>query len=66
MTQSILEEYNENIITRQTMLFKQQHIMNKKNYTKPSNSGLLDYNPSHKRLELCVICNGTLLFVLLI
>lgn len=30
MTQSILEEYNENIITRQTMLFKQQHIMNKK------------------------------------
>lgn len=44
MTQSILEEYNENIITRQTMLFKQQHIMNKKNYTKPSNSGLLDYN----------------------
>lgn len=44
MTQSILEEYNENIITRQTMLFKQQHIMKKKNDTKPSNSGLLDYN----------------------
>lgn len=47
------------------VLFKQQHTMNK-NDTKPCNSGLLDYKPSHKRLELCVMCNGTLLFVLVI